>query len=240
MTLDRGTGVALWRQIAEALEKDIAGGVFPPGARLPTEEELSARFGVNRHTVRRAAGMLQDRGLVRIEQGRGTFVQEGVIDYPLGKRTRFSEIIRRQARTPSGSLLRTAIIPADAATSGALGLRPGAPVALIETVRMADGEPISIATHHFPAERFPGIADVYREEHEITGTLKRMGVADYTRKVTRVTARPPDGYEMHHLRLARAVPVLVSEAVNVDRDGQPIEHGITRFAGNRVQLVIET
>lgn len=54
MTLDRGGGVALWRQIAGELEREITAGAHPPGARLPPEAELAARFSVNRHTLRRA------------------------------------------------------------------------------------------------------------------------------------------------------------------------------------------
>jgi DNA-binding transcriptional MocR family regulator len=45
---------ALWREIAETLEVEIARGHAAAGARLPTEAELAARFGVNRHTVRHA------------------------------------------------------------------------------------------------------------------------------------------------------------------------------------------
>src|SRR3954462_1711093 len=87
--LARGQGVALWRQIAGSLETEIAGGGLSPGARLPTEAGLTAPYGVNSHTVRRAMQELENRGLVRIEQGRGSFVAEDVLDYPVGPRTRF-------------------------------------------------------------------------------------------------------------------------------------------------------
>src|SRR5690242_15523560 len=121
--LARGLGVALWRQIAGSLEKEISEGRLPAGTRLPTEAELSTRFAVNRHTVRRAMEELQSRGLVRIEQGRGSFVAEDVLDYPLGPRTRFSETIRRQNREPQGRILRLDEIDADGTVAEALKLR---------------------------------------------------------------------------------------------------------------------
>src|SRR3546814_19780295 len=90
MTLQRGAGVALWRQIAETLEKDIREQVYEPGQRLPTEAELAERFSVNRHTVRRGIAFLEQEGVLRVEQGRGTFVQERMVDYRPGQRTRFT------------------------------------------------------------------------------------------------------------------------------------------------------
>ena len=101
------TGAPLWQFIADTVAEEIRERVFAPGDRLPTEAELALRFGAHRHTVRRALASLQDYGLLRIEQGRGTFVQEDIVDYPLSSRTRFSEIIERQAKKPSGTLLRS-------------------------------------------------------------------------------------------------------------------------------------
>ncbi|MEY4844245.1 MAG: hypothetical protein RL312_526, partial [Pseudomonadota bacterium] len=109
--LARGAGVALWRQIALALEADIAGGKRQPGERLPTEAVLTERFAVNRHTVRRALEELEARGIIRVEQGRGAFVAEDVLDYPLGPRTRFSETIRRQNREAQGVFCRFLKLP---------------------------------------------------------------------------------------------------------------------------------
>ena len=86
----REAGVSLWRQIVRIIEADIASGTHQPGARLPTEAQLAVRFGVNRHTIRRALEELSRNGLVRVEQGRDSFVAEDVLDYEVAARTRFS------------------------------------------------------------------------------------------------------------------------------------------------------
>ncbi len=75
---------------------------------MPTEAELSGLFQVNRHTVRRALEELSRDGLVRIEQGRGSFVAEDVLDYAVEARTRFSEWIRKHNKEPSGQVLQLA------------------------------------------------------------------------------------------------------------------------------------
>ena len=59
MTLqETASGVALWRQVADAIERGIASGTFAAGERLPGEMEIAETYRVNRHTVRRALAML--------------------------------------------------------------------------------------------------------------------------------------------------------------------------------------
>ena len=239
MKVTRGTGVALWRQIQERLESEIAGGELRPGSRCPTEHALAARFAVNRHTVRRAIAAMEEKGLLRVEQGRGTFVRERLIAYPVRKRTRFSENMAQQSRSPGGRLVHAATVSCNTATADALRLVPGAPVILVRTLGEVDGQPVSLADHFFTAARFPGIADVYRETHSVSRSLERYGVADYFRKVTRVTARMPERSEARHLQQPPNRPLMVTESINVDANGHPVEYGIARFAGDRVQLVFE-
>jgi GntR family transcriptional regulator, phosphonate transport system regulatory protein len=240
VSLRRGSGTALWRQIEQTLETELAAGAWPPGARLPTESELALRFAVNRLTLRQAIASLAERGLVRVEQGRGTFVQEQVIDYRIGPRTRFSENISRQRREPAGRLLRMLELPASAHIGRELGLRMGAPMLLVETLGIVDGRPISVGSHFFSCLRVPGLRQAYQAEGSITRALARIGVADYVRRTTRITTRSADSEEARLLNLPKNRPVLVSESVNVDATGEPLEYGLARFAGDRVQLVVET
>lgn len=240
MRLDRGGGTALWRQIAAHLEGDVTSGALAPGMRLPAETELAARFGVNRHTLRRAMEALAAAGLVRVEQGRGSFVDEGVLDYPLGPRTRFSEIIRAQHREPGGRLLRLEEADPEPRIAEALQLRRGAKVVVAERLALADGRPVLLGTHHFPLARFPRMLSILRADPSITGALVACGVPDYVRRSTRITARLPTGAEAAALAQPRQIPVLVTEALNVDPDGRPVDATITRYAAGRAQLVVES
>jgi GntR family phosphonate transport system transcriptional regulator len=234
--LHRQDGTALWKQIAAALQRDIADAVYNPGGRLPTEAELSARFAVNRHTVRRALEELSREGLVRVEQGRGTFVAEDVLDYTVEQRTRFSEWIRRHNKDPSGEVLQLRDIPADAQVAAGLGVRKGAKVILFERLGFADGRPVSLARHHF---RHRGMLVSLHAATSITAALQSVGVADYQRQVTRVTARLPTPTEAERLRMPRNRPVLICENVNVDNAGAVVEFAIGCYPTPRVQIVFE-
>ncbi|MDQ2804274.1 MAG: phosphonate metabolism transcriptional regulator PhnF [Pseudomonadota bacterium] len=234
----RHEGVTLWRQIASRLRQEIGSGRRAPGARLPTEAELSQQFGVNRHTVRRAIEDLSRGGLIRVEQGRGSFVAEDVLDYSVAPRTRFSEWIRRHNMEPSGRVLRLTETGAEAHVAAGLGISPGAAVVELERLGFADDRPVSLGAHYFPA-RLGAIRDALSAWPTITAALRAVGVVDYRRQVTRVTARMPNAEEAELLRVPRSRPLLMTENVNVDAIGSVVEFGITRYPTPRVQIVFE-
>ena len=232
-------GVALWRQIADTLQAEIAAGRLAAGARLPTEAGLAARFAVNRHTVRRALEELSRDGLVTVEQGRGSFVTEDVLDYTVEPRTRFSEWIRGANKEPSGRVLDLRTTAADGIIARGLGLQAGAPVVVLERLGLADGRPVGLGSHWFSTVRLPGIEDALRAEPTISAALAAVGVADYRRRSTRVSARLPSPAEATLLRTARNRPLLVCENTNVDGEGRIVELGVSRHPTPRVQIVFE-
>jgi GntR family phosphonate transport system transcriptional regulator len=235
----RHDGVALWRQIASQVHQAIGAGTYAPGARLPTEAELSQHFEVNRHTVRRALEELSRAGLVRVEQGRGSFVAEDVIEYAVEPRTRFSEWIRKHNKEPSGRVLQLKETAATAQVAAGLGIRAGSRVVLMERLGMADGRPVSLASHYFPSARFRGLLDALRTASGITEALRAVGVSDYLRQTSRVSARLPSAEEAELLRMPRNRPVLVCENINVDRAGAIIEFATGLYPTPRVQIVFE-
>jgi GntR family transcriptional regulator, phosphonate transport system regulatory protein len=235
----RGDGVALWRRIGDVLRREIAEGTHRTGQRIPSEAALAGRFGVNRHTVRQAVAALAQDGLVRTEQGRGTVVTAKPIDYPIGPRTRFSEIVSKQARAPSGRLISATEAEADVEVAAALGLSRGDRVLRLETLSAADGVPLNVATSWFPAERLPGFVAHYAETGSITKALDRCGIADYHRRETRVTARIADPEDALALKIEHGSPLIATESVNTDPDGRPIQYSLARFAADRVQIVVE-
>ena len=63
-------------ELADDLLSDVLAGVYPPGSVLPREADLAQSSGLSRLTVREAVKVLQAMGVLRVEQGRGTFVTD--------------------------------------------------------------------------------------------------------------------------------------------------------------------
>ncbi|MBL9045793.1 MAG: phosphonate metabolism transcriptional regulator PhnF [Tabrizicola sp.] len=228
----------LWTAIAAALRGEIGEGVYAPGDRLPTEAELATRFGVNRHTIRRALADLAGSGLVQSRRGSGVFVTARPTDYRLGRRVRFHQNLAASGRAASRRITRLETRPASAEEGEALGLDPGAAVHLVEGVSLADGVPIAAFRSAFPAGRFPGFLAAMTGQTSVTAALLACGLTDYTRGETRLTAKLADAVLAVALQIQPGAPVLRSVAVNVDPGGAPVEYGTTWFAGDRVTLTV--
>jgi GntR family transcriptional regulator, phosphonate transport system regulatory protein len=232
------SGYSTWRLIAEELRREIIGGARAPGAKLPPEGELAERFGVHRNTVRQAVAALAAEHLVVPRRGSGTFVAEHtVLVHRIGARTRLSDSLGRRGRA-SGRLLESAIEPAPPAEiAERLLLGDGAGLRL-ETVLSIDGRALSRSTHWFAADRVPGLAERFGATGSITVALRAVGVDDYVRAATTVSARHATAAEAADLELASGSVVLVTRSLDALTDGTPLQIGITRFVADRVELDI--
>jgi GntR family phosphonate transport system transcriptional regulator len=240
-TVQRQNGVALWRQIADRIRTSIANGEYDDAGKVPAEFVLAAQFGVNRHTVRSALQALAQEGIVRSVQGRGTLImRKERINFPISKRTRFSQGLGDQAREKQSVLLRSAIEEASNEIAARLKIAVGASVVRMETLGKADKRPVSRATSWFPADRFGNIADLYQKTGSITAAYGEQGLTDYIRESTQVTAVHAENADLADLELSPGAIVLVARALNADMDGTPIQYSITRFPADIVQLTIET
>lgn len=232
-------GLAAWRRVADALEADIEAGRLQPGSRLPSEAQLAEKFGLNRHTVRRGLASLAERGLVRATRGSGTFVETGPMPYPIGLKTRFSEVMAKAGKEARGELVSAEHAMASAAIAQALGIEEGAPILTMLTINRADDVPLSFSRTNLPLPRFLGFAEIFANKGSLTKAYKKFDLLDYKRKSTRILARPADGEEAQALDIKAGRTLLVVNFVNVDLAGVPIQATESRFAADRVELVVE-
>jgi len=102
--------IGLIDQAAERFRDEVVSGRWPVGERIPTEPALVEEFGIGRNTVREALQSLVHVGLLRREQGRGTFViatseLTGTLERQLGGGTRRHYLeLRRALDTTAASL----------------------------------------------------------------------------------------------------------------------------------------
>ncbi len=238
-TLIRRSRQPLYVQIANQLRDSVQEGRYRPGDRLPTEAQLSEWFGVNRHTLRRAISLLQAEGLLRADQGRGTFVATRPIRYPIGKRVRFTETLQAQGLTVTSKLIKATYLQADATMAQIFQGSLGDQIAVLERLNLADTAPISLATSYFPSSLFPDFLEHFKSMASISMIFKTIYNRDHLRLNTRLSAQAIKSYDAQLLELPHNAPILVSESINVDQYGNVIEYGMTRFRGDRVEIHLD-
>ncbi len=228
----------IWQQIRAALGAEIAER-YRPGDRLPSEAQLAARFGVNRHTVRRALAEMQRAGLVLARKGAGVFVTGTPVAYRLGRRTRFTQNLAETGRTGSREILRLETLPGTRTETDALSLPAGARVHVLESIGLSDGVPFTWHVSVFPAARLPDLPAQLGATGSITAALAACGVPDYRRASTRLAAERATGAIARHLALPEGAPVLRAVSLNIDPQDRPVEHGRTWFCSDRVEIVVD-
>jgi GntR family phosphonate transport system transcriptional regulator len=230
-----------WKIIRDRISAEISAGVLQPGAQLPTESQLCQTFHAGRHSVRRAVAALAVEGKLRVEQGRGTFVQAApLISYHIGRRTRFRQNLLEQGIAPAGEQLADDIVPASARVAAELGLSEGSPVHRLLRRGLADGVPISIGLSFHCAIRFPELGAKRMDGASVTDIYHRHGITDYFRKRTVVFARRPDAEEAGLLMQHPDQPVMVLQKTDVDDAGQPISYSEAVWAADRVQFSFDS
>lgn len=227
-----------WEVIAASLRDDIVSGVLAPGQRLPNETLLAQRFEVNRHTLRQAMQALVHEGFVCVRHGSGSYVRELVLDYALQRRTRMTENLAEAGERATRELLSAEDAPAG---EWAAGLRvPARSLVRVLTMRaVVRGRPVGVSRAAFALPRFAGIDEAFVAHRGVTAALRHLGVSDYTRSRSQISARLPTALEADALARPASQPVLEVEYVNVDADRVPVQAGRTVFAADAVQLSVD-
>lgn len=131
LELDPSASIPLYRQVYEALRREILAGRLRAGARLPATRALASAFGISRNTVMNAYAQLLAEGYVEGEVGSGTYVAGTLPDELLYAPTGAAPMTLqgRSGRTLSrrGSLLAATHVPTPRFPSELRPFRPGVP-----------------------------------------------------------------------------------------------------------------
>lgn len=233
------SALPIYVQIANDLRQKIQQGVYRAGDKLPSQKQLGAQFGVNRHTVRQAFDLLKDEGLLRIDRGLGAFIADAPIQYPIGKRVRYNESLQAQGRASEYKLLQTLEKPADEKIAHYLALEIGKPVAQVDLLGLADNRPLIVSTSYFPLWRFPELLQHFQQARSISRLMKDVYGCDHIRQRTYVSTRSVRPQDAKLLQVPLNQAILLVQAVNVDQTDAVIEYTVTRFRGDGVELMFD-
>lgn len=177
MDLNRQPGVALHHQISTLIEDMVASGRLRDGDQLPTEEELRAQYGVSRVTVRRALQSLEERGLLKRQRGRGTYVSAPLRSAPLPMpmESFLATMAERRSRSKP-SVKEFGFVPAPADVATALRLEEGTPVLQVVRLRSTGRLPILHSIVHLSEDVGRRFARADFSRLSLTELLQGQGI----------------------------------------------------------------
>jgi GntR family transcriptional regulator len=237
MEIDPRSHVPLHAQVEQAVLKSMADGVLPAGARLPPEDELIARFGVSRTTIRTAIQSLLARGLVEIRRGKGTFVTRPTITQELTELTGFVEDMRAIGRRPSALVLDRRLVAASETVARQLSLQRGAPVARIQRVRLADGTPLSFDETYLPLELGEKIMAEDLENQPIFSLLEQKFATPLLEAEYRLAAVASHGTVARALGIEAGSPIFLIERTTFSSNHRPIDYERLYYRGDHIRFV---
>ena len=229
----------IYYQIYESLKKDVANKIYKTGDKLPSENHLSKRFEVNRHTVRRALQILKNEGILFSKRGSGVIVQDSKFKYKIGKRVRFSQNITNENYVPKTKIIRSEIRKATKIEADNLKINSKDEILLIETTGKINNIPTILTKRTIPNKRFPRFLEIFQKKLSVTHTLKLLGINDFVRLNTNIIAELADSIQANLLNCKINSPLLKTTYVNQDLNSIPIEYSQTWFVGERIQLTLE-
>jgi GntR family transcriptional regulator len=240
--------ISLTNQLVfEILAQIDSGEIVSDNKVLPSEAELTQRFGVSRATVREALAKLELGGAIVRRHGIGTYVSPMVTTHPgsvrnwLDESPNFLDFIRGSGFSADCLLLNINLGPA-AELSSWLDITPATPIVAIERVFRGNGIPVIHSANYVPfdfvkLDRRENLFDSYDCAKTIYEFLQQECSQQTYNQKSEVQAVLADDLLAEHLQCAAGMPLLSVTEVGYGPKMEPLFYGLNRFRGDLVSFV---
>lgn len=239
VAIDRMQAVPLYHQIFLQLREEITSGERAFGSRLPTEQELSAQFGVSRITARRALDELAENHLVERKRRVGTHVVFRSPAKPLqGNIEQALESLLNFGRTTQVKLLDVDKVPARPPIDEALEVPADTVVLRVVRVRWLDGQPLGHFVSFIPAEIGAHMTRAKLKSTPMLTLIEEAGVRIGSANQT-ISATLADATLSASLHVDIGSPILRVSRTVLDVNGRPVQHILAQFRPDRYQIRLD-
>jgi GntR family transcriptional regulator, histidine utilization repressor len=196
----------LYRQLKDHILAQVRSGGWSPGTRVPSENELVARYGVSRMTANRALRELMHDGYLHRIRGLGSFVRETPRQSSLLELRNIADEITARGHEHRSEVVELLKVRADGDLAANFNLHEGRPLYRITLVHFDNDLPVQLERRHVN----PAVAPLFLRQDfsRLTPTAYLLSVAPVDELEHRVRAVLPDAEVRRLLRLEPKEPCL--------------------------------
>ncbi|SEC58928.1 GntR family transcriptional regulator [Streptomyces sp. 3213] len=234
-----GKPLAMYRQVAADLDREIGEGRYGSGGRLPAEGELAERYGVSRGTVRQAMALLRTEGLIASRRGTRRVVIGTPKPQSFGELLSFTRWARSTGEEPGGRIVAAETRLADATERERLRLPAGAEIHAVRRLRTLSGRPVMVERTVYPSAVGELITGLPPDTVSHTVVLEESGVlfADAQHTIDLCLA---DAEDARLLGCRPGDPLLRERRRSTDPAGTPIEWSEDRYLPETVAFTVHS
>lgn len=237
--IDRLQAVPLYHQIFLQLREEITSGERAYGSRMPTEQELSAQFGVSRITARRALDELADNQLVERRRRVGTHVIFRSPAKPFqGNIEQALESLLNFGRATQVRLVEVGEVSARPPIDEALEVAADTMVLRVVRVRWLDGQPLGHFVSFIPADIGKHMTREKLKSTPILTLIEDAGVQIGSAYQT-ISATLADATLSGALAVDIGSPILRVSRTVLDVNKRPVQHILAQFRPDRYQIRLD-
>jgi GntR family transcriptional regulator len=225
--------VPRYHQLKEIIRESVLSGDLKPGDLVPSERELSERYGVSRMTARQSIVELTHEGLLYRRQGKGTFVAWPKIAQQLTALTGFTQDIRARGQRPGTRILEMGMVAVEGTAALRLQVPAGQRVLRLYRVRLADDEPLALErslVSFFGCEKLLDADLVATSLYSLLETRYGLPPVEADQELEAGLAAEP---EAGLLEIAPGSPVLLLRRTTYTERHQPIEYAESVYRGDK-------
>lgn len=239
-TLDRHHPQPLYEQVKDILIEMIERTPLRPYEQIPSERELSERFGLNRLTVRKAIKVLVQEGILVRQHGKGTFVSPPKISQPLLVVRSFTDAMLQEGRVPGTEVQEVEFLSAGASVARQLRIQMGDPIVRLVRVRSVDEIPLALIVSYIPRDL---TADLVPEDFRTLSLYallrERCGIRLSSSSVT-LEPTVATHQEAASLSIQPGQPMMLLRGLVSIPGGRIIEYSKALYRGDKVRFTVES
>lgn len=237
MIINRNASKPIYLQVADYLRNNIYAEEWGKGEKIPSENKVMHELGVSRGTVKKAVSMLVEEGLLEQIQGKGTYVIDGNISYPLGQGLlSFAEALESQKLNYETKVLTSEFRTATKEIASGLEISIGEKYLYLKRLRYVEGEKVMLIENRLNSKLCPGLEKYDFNKESLFRAIEATSGKKITFSESRYAARVVGEKRAKLLDVPEDAPVLHLEQLVYLEGRQPIEFGNVWLKANRYYL----